>query len=223
LHGIRTRGAWQKHLNFDLQRLGCRHELLDYGFFRVFQLLIPWFRRRQVEWFRREYERLTANVESPPSVIAHSFGTYIVASAIEWYAEIRFDRIILCGSIVRRDYGWGALIESGRVGAVLNDYGGKDFWSERAESIISDGGASGARGFSTQHPQLYQRYRPLFRHSDYFYPLNYRETWIPFLEGDEPAEIPIAAKPHCGRRFMLMLSLAIAGALLAVYIALKNR
>ena len=95
LHGIRTRGAWQKHLNSDLQRLGFRHELLDYGFFRGCQLIIPWFRKRQVEWFRREYERLTANAEAPPSVIAHSFGTYIVASAIERYAEVRFDRVSL--------------------------------------------------------------------------------------------------------------------------------
>lgn len=223
LHGIRTRGAWQKQLNSDLQSLGFRHELLDYGFFRACQLLIPWFRKRQVEWFRREYERLAANVQGPPSAIAHSFGTYIVASALERYAEIRFDRIILCGSIVRRDYDWGALIESGRVDAVLNDYGGRDFWPKAAESTISDGGASGTRGFLMPHPNLYQRYRPQFQHSDYFYALNYRQTWIPFLEGDEPSEVPIAAKPHWNWRFLLMLLLPIAAALLAAYLALKRR
>ena len=132
-----------------------------------------------------------ANSDSTPSLIAHSFGTYIVGAALEQFAEIRFDRIVLCGSIVRRDYNWGALIESGRVDAVLNDYGGKDLWPKVAEFLISDGGASGTKGFSIPHANLYQRYRPVFSHSDYFYPLNYRENWIPFLEGGEPATVPV--------------------------------
>jgi hypothetical protein len=223
LHGIRTRGAWQKEVNSDLQRRGFRHELLDYGFFRACQLLIPWSRQRQVRWFRREYERMTADGHELPSIIAHSFGTYIVASAIELYAELRFDRIILCGSIVRRDYDWGAVIESGRVDAVLNDYGGRDFWPRLAERTISDGGASGARGFSTHHPQLYQRYRPQFHHSDYFYALNYRQTWMPFLEGDVPAEVPVTTKQHRNWRFLLTLVLTVAATLLAAYFTLKLR
>jgi hypothetical protein len=104
------------------------------------------------------------------------------------YAEIRFDRIILCGSIVRRDYDWDSLIDCGRVSAVLNEYGGKDFWSRIAAMCISDFGASGARAFLTRHRRVFQRRRPLFRHSDCFYALNYQKNWIPFLQGAEPSD-----------------------------------
>ena len=191
LHGIRTRGAWQKTVNSDLQKNGFRHELLDYGFFRAVQLAMPWQRTRHVEWFRKEYERLVTDQGTIPSIIAHSFGTYIVAKALEKYDELRFDRIILCGSIVRRDYDWDSLLTSGRVKALLNEYGRRDVWASLASWLIADAGASGARGFQTHCVGVYQRPRPHFRHSDYFYPLNYRENWLPFLSGAEPSIQPI--------------------------------
>jgi len=77
VHGIRTRGAWQKEVNSDLQKAGFRHELLDYDHFWAFQLLIPGMRARKVEWFRREYEKCVAGLKTRPSIIAHSFGTYL--------------------------------------------------------------------------------------------------------------------------------------------------
>jgi hypothetical protein len=125
-----------------------------------------------------------------PSIIAHSFGTYIVAKAIEKYVEIRFDRVIFCGSIVRRDFDWDTKIKRGQVGAVLNEYGDKDMWVRLAQ-FIPDLGPSGAFGFDHTGSGVYQRRRPLFQHSDYFYPLNYRENWLPFLRGDSPSAQPV--------------------------------
>ena len=222
LHGIRTRGEWQKQVNSQLQAMGFRHELLDYGFFRAWRLLMPWLRARQVARFRMEYEALTAGTSALPSVIAHSFGTYIVAAAMDKYAEIRFDRIILCGSIVRREYDWDSLIDSGRVSAVLNEYGGKDFWSKTAAWCIWDGGASGARGFLTRHGRVFQRRRPLFRHSDYFYPLNYRENWVPFLEGAEPSDQPRERPGGINWRF-LTLAIIVVATLFIVYVLISRR
>jgi len=190
IHGIRTRGAWQKVVNSELQKQGFRHELLDYGYFTAIQLLLPWSRRKKVEWFRSEYERLTLETGSLPSVIAHSFGTYIVARALETYPEIRFDRVIFCGSIVRRDFDWDSLLESARVGAVLNDWSGRDPWVKLAAWLIPDAGASGASGFECCAPGIYQRARSRFGHSDYFYPLNYIRNWVPFLAGALPENVP---------------------------------
>ena len=186
VHGIHTRGAWQKEVNPYLQKKGFLHELLDYGNYWVFQLLIPPVRAKKVEWFRKEYERLTANSNTRPSIIAHSFGTYIVANALLKYPEIIFDRLILCGSIIQRDYAWDLLLNRGQGNAVLNEYGGMDLWVKLAPWLIKNTGASGARGFQCAHPSLYQRMRPRFRHSDYFFALNYKDNWIPFLRGIEP-------------------------------------
>src|SRR5262245_47894011 len=50
LHGIRTRGTWQKELAGELSRAGFIPEALDYGFFRAIKLLIPYCRSAQVDW-----------------------------------------------------------------------------------------------------------------------------------------------------------------------------
>jgi hypothetical protein len=205
-HGIRTRGAWQKAVNSELQKQGFRHELLDYGFFSAVQLILPWSRARKVDWFLAEYEKLVTEPGIVPSLIAHSFGTYIVARAMEKYPEIRFDRVIFCGSIVRRNFEWESLIGTGRVGALLNERGGRDVWVKLAEWIIPDAGASGVAGFSCSGPDIYQRLRPRFRHSDYFYPLNYTNNWIPYLLGALPSEIAVERKRAVNWRFWLLIA-----------------
>src|SRR5260370_35691176 len=89
--------------------------------------LIPCFRRRKIEWFRKQYE---THVKKGivPSVIAHSFGTYVVGNALMKYDELRFDRIVLCGSILPSDFDSSSLIDSGRFNAVLNECGLKYVW-----------------------------------------------------------------------------------------------
>jgi hypothetical protein len=71
--------------------------------------------------------------DCPPRIIAHSFGTYLVARALELNPELKFDRVIFCGSIVRRDYPWSRIIAAGQVGRVLNDYGDRDMWADVVE------------------------------------------------------------------------------------------
>jgi pimeloyl-ACP methyl ester carboxylesterase len=186
LHGIRTRGEWQKKANSPLQADGFRHEPLDYGNFSAVQFLTPSQRARKVNWFRDEYERLAGDKQIRPSVVAHSFGTYIVAKALEKYPELIFDRIILCGSIVNVDYDWDSVIKAGRVHAVLNQYSGRDFWVKVGAQLVPDTGPSGAEGFSSSNPHLFQQLRGQFRHADYFYPSNYRNNWLPFLRGKDP-------------------------------------
>ena len=201
LHGIETRGAWQKELqaSCDQAEAGLQHRPLDFDLFRALSLLVPAMRARKVEWFLREYTRIVKEEqlgEQAPSIIAHSFGSYIVTRAMERYPEIRFERVILCGSIVRRDYPWRQCFERGQVKRVLNDYGRRDIWVRVAETVIEDAGESGYRGFDdTTDPRLIQRRHEDWRHSDYFYTLNYDRNWIPFLAGahdpdpgDQPAQ-----------------------------------
>ena len=107
LHGIRTRGVWQKDLVPVLARQGLVPWALDYGNFGATKFLRKGARLEKVTWLRSEYERVMAEGKvSRPSIIAHSFGTYLVAALLIKYPELVFDKIILTGSIVDRDFDW---------------------------------------------------------------------------------------------------------------------
>jgi HEAT repeat protein len=218
LHGIRTRGGWQKQIDTPLARHDFVPYTLDYGFFYALQLALGFARQSKVEWFHQKWEEVRKESGGVlPSVIAHSFGTYLVAQTVLKYEEVKFDRMILCGSIVRRDYPWTGILKRGGAQRVLNDYGGKDLWVKAAEWVVKDGGPSGAHGFEDDAGgRVVHRYRPEFRHSDYFYASNYEDTWIVFLEGQDPTEsvtLPTRAPNWKHRVFvaaaLLLLTLAL--------------
>lgn len=48
-------------------------------------------------------------------MIAHSFGTYIVSRTLEQYPSTKLDRLILCGSIIHKDFDCETLLGSRRV------------------------------------------------------------------------------------------------------------
>jgi len=219
LHGIRTRGNWQKQLASALSRADFIYEPLDYGFFRAIQLVLPFTRDSKTRWFLDEYWRVTAGSKDPPCVIAHSFGTYLVARTLLKYEEVKFDRIIFCGSIVDVAYPWSSIFKGHRVTRVLNDYGGKDFWAKSSEWFVNDAGPSGAKGFEDNaEGQVIKRYRPEFRHSDFFYRANYESTWIPFLQGRDPGLTESSARRPANWKFRTVVSLlALFVVLLSVY------
>jgi pimeloyl-ACP methyl ester carboxylesterase len=204
LHGIRTRGKWQKDLAAHLARAGFVPESLDYGFFRALELLVPALREKQVDWFRDEYTRIVRGQTKPPSVVAHSFGTYIVANALVKYREIRVNRLVLCGSIVSESYPWSQV--AAQVTHVLNDYGHRDIWAKAVGWAVRDAGASGAVGFTDVGRGLVeQQCRRRFRHSDYFFELHYQNCWIPFLKGTWTPDGPEPADRGHNWRFAVTL------------------
>jgi hypothetical protein len=192
VHGIRTRGKWQKELTGKLGGVFI-HEPLDYGFFRAVFLLMPFMRQWQVQWFRDEYTRVCREHQSTrPCLIAHSFGTYLFARAIEQY-DMDFDQVILCGSIIPRSFNW-TRFGPDRFTRILNDHGRRDWWAWLVEFVVQDSGASGVYGFTSDDPRLFQRSHPEFRHSDYFYQINYEKNWLPFLIGNDP--LPLTDVPQ---------------------------
>lgn len=183
LHGIKTRGRWQKELAPILAEAGFTPEPLDYGNFLAIEMLLPYCRRKRIEWYFREYTKLADKYSDRQiSIIAHSFGTYLVARSLEKYiAHIKYDVIIFCGAIVRRDYPWHNIHAGGHINQVLNQYGGKDLWATIVAYFVGDSGQSGRYGFQNAPACLTQSFHPEYRHSDYFHPRNFKDTWVPFL------------------------------------------
>jgi len=194
LHGIRTWGPWQKDLSKELSNAGFQYIPLDYGWFSSVKFLLPYKRQQYVEWFRDEYAKHVRDIV--PSVIAHSFGSYLVARSMQQFPEIKFDRIILCGSIVQVGYPWKTLHQENRFVALLNEIGRSDPWGHRAEWVVEDAGPSGAQGFSEKGNWMTERIHPEFRHSSFFYASNYQKNWVPFLQGTPPLTTGTAGKPY---------------------------
>lgn len=197
------------------------HAALDYGWFGLFQFLYPPTRERQIKWFVDEYTRVCAQhgVENP-LVVAHSFGTYLVAAAMERY-ELTFDRVIFSGSIVYREFPWSAY--SKQFGAVLNDYGRRDRWAWLVRCLVRDSGPSGFKGFSDNaNGKVIQRDHPKFRHSDYHFRRNYRRVWLPFLRGEIPPDLTSADRRPTNWIFIAVMSAFLLALFAAGYYVLPS-
>ena len=182
LHGIKTRGVWQKDLAPELALAGFVPYVLDYGDFGALQLLRGSSLDKKVGWLVREYDRIKADSRCErPSVIAHSFGTLQVARLLEKYDHVMFDKVILAAGIVPLDYGWSDMLNAQRVTWVVNDFGGKDLWPKVARWFIPNAGNSGTARFRDEHRALHQVAHPHHGHSDYFSKGNFRRNWVPTL------------------------------------------
>ena len=139
IHGIRTRGEWQKKLVPMLARADFIPYAIDYGHFRAISLLRRSQRERAIDRLLRDYNDIVGESgDQRPSIIAHSFGTYQVAALIERYPNVRFDKVIFAASIVRSDFDWPRILAAGRVNYVENDFGGADVWPKVAARLISE-------------------------------------------------------------------------------------
>ncbi len=198
LHGIRTLAVWQKGLSDLASSEGwvCRLDRWSYGRFSLLAFFTPWTREAKLNWFRRQYDaeihdrRLKIEEGQTPSVVAHSFGTYILGYTILRFNFIRFNRVILCGSILPTDFPWDKLIDRGQVQAVRNEFGVRDPWVKRVHCFVRGTGPSGASRFACRHDRLEQAEFE-YDHGDYFGMDHMEDNWIPFL--NKPlAEIPRA-------------------------------
>jgi hypothetical protein len=202
LHGIRTQAEWQRKFTevAHYANWWCQLDTWNFGKFSLFQFLWPPGRKRKIKWFEKTYygeindRRLELDKNQLPSVVAHSFGTYILGYAMRKREYLRFNKIILCGSILPRSFEWDLLLKRGQVRAVRNEYGVKDPWVKLVRFFVAGTGDSGAVGFARKHARLEEQEFD-YNHSDFFEEGHMQEYWIPFLEKAAPVlpsrDIPI--------------------------------
>ena len=84
--------------------------------------------------------------------VGHSNGTYLGATALDRYPDVKFKRVMFAGSVVRHDFGWASLAD--RATSVLNLVATRDavvalFPNAFRHSILSifDLGGAGHTGF----------------------------------------------------------------------------
>lgn len=208
LHGIRTQAARQRAFSevAGTAGLGAHFDRWNFGYFSALRFLMPWARMAKVRWLRETYQREfhdqpgTARGELP-SIVAHSFGTYILGNALLRYPYLRFNKVLLCGSILPTDFPWDRLIERGQVQAVRNEFGSEDIWTRAVGWFVPGTGPSGLTGFDVRHPRLEQE-RFDFAHSEYFERSHMKSRWLPYLTvqvAERPAQEAEVQHPRSTR------------------------
>ena len=199
VHGIRTFAFWQPMVKGVLEEIPnvevrpVQYNFLDPLFF-WFPGPFRWWRIRQV---RREIHKADLSLRDrygsgQLSVIAHSFGTYIITSILLDHPGVRFHRLVLCGSIVDRDFRWDH-VEPFLENIVINDYGLRDYWPVAAHFFGVGFGDTGRHKFGKA--EVKDRAHN-FNHTDYFEQKAkrgerfVRKYWKPWFENGKIVESP---------------------------------
>ena len=127
------------------------------------------------------------------SVIAHSFGTYVIAQLLKKKFNIKFRRVIFCGSVVRYNFPFEQF--SARYSnQILNEVGTADPWPAVAESVTFGYGSADTYGF--RRPGIRDRFHNDGGHG-YFLSSDFcQKYWVPYLQsnntdgGDAKAKHP---------------------------------
>jgi hypothetical protein len=186
VHGIRTQAEWLERATATLQtEQTIRVVPAGYGYFDLFRFLLPIaaVRQRPIDRIEAKLRDVLQQHPEHLSIVAHSFGTFIVSKIIEQNADIDLYRLILCGSIIPTDFPWERYrhrLAPGEPVAwqAVNDCGMLDPWPVFAQTITWGYGSSGRFGF--RHGRVKDRFHK-FRHGDFFRKEFVRKSWLPYL------------------------------------------
>lgn len=227
VHGIRTAGEWMERVALLLRQSdrSVHGVPVGYEFFDIasFLLPVPWFRNRVIKRIGEEMSRAFNLPDTKKlSIVAHSFGTYVVAEALRRNPALRTHCVVLCGAVVPFDFDWKQLdrqlrdIDTDYPGyRVINDCGWRDIWPVFAETITWGYGSSGRFGFQTG--AIKDRYHNL-KHSGFFDEAFVRRFWVPaivegrIVESEEqrptgPWLLQVLTRFHL--KYLILISLAV--------------
>jgi hypothetical protein len=218
IHGINTRALWFGTVAPTLTKAGFTVSTIGYGRFGILRFLLPIaaFRRAAADRVSKKI-RGAIEIHKPRklSVIAHSFGSYIVARILETEFDRHWDRIIFCGSVIREDFPLEQYLTRFQP-PILNEIGTRDIWPAIAAAVTWGYGSVGSHGF--QSPAVSERWHSGFAHSDFLTPAFCTKFWVPFLregtvvEADRPSALPrwVNILTTLPLRWIISASLAVA-------------
>jgi pimeloyl-ACP methyl ester carboxylesterase len=186
IHGILSRGVWQKEFSAPLSAEGIIYEAEDLGFLLPSVVLSRRVAVKLAKRIAERYENMIARYGADTvSIVAHSFGTRVLGAVLQNFPGLKMDKIILSGSILPASFPWRTILDRDQVRVVVNLVARHD-GVVTAARILTAGrrGASGRSGFSDEHPRLFQPISPEFGHSDWLNSTVLNRHMIPLLKGD---------------------------------------
>ena len=188
VHGINTWADWVHAAKPILEAHDdIRVVHPKYGKFGIVPFLLPTKlfalgpRRRVLDTILTEAKRPTTE---RLSIVAHSFGSYLIGDILRTNDHVRLNRVILCGSIIKQKFNW--LRYQHKIGPdqspekhVLNLCARGDRWPTIASLVTFAYGRGGVKGFFDD-----SYVENVFRdggHSSQLIPKVAKEDWLPFL------------------------------------------
>jgi Alpha/beta hydrolase family len=135
LHGIRSSNRdWVKQAcdliasKFEPNDKNVKIIPSTYGWFSALKFAMPTSRKKNIQWFQDQYsEQMALAPTAEFNFLGHSNGTYMLGQSLEKIPGMRFNRVILVGSVLRPEYEWQLRFQKGQVTYVRNERSSRDF------------------------------------------------------------------------------------------------
>ncbi|QPF88569.1 hypothetical protein [Bradyrhizobium commune] len=228
VHGIRTRAHWQRTVPGWLAIKGKLDVVpVSYGYVGVVGFLNPVLgRRRKAENVLKQLNEIRAEYpanECHMSIIAHSFGTYLVTRILQENSYLIIGDLLLCGSVAPDSQDWTKIRnqtqnrarERGK-GLLVNDCGSLDIWPVMAR--VATWGFDSTGTYGIRKNGVIDRFHPI-RHSEFFQKDFVDKYWKPFVDRSDVVLVEDSDKIESPKWFGLF-ELPIKLILVAVLIAL---
>lgn len=186
VHGLYSLGHWNSYL---APIISAENRIFAPFFYDENDWRLMFFSKRRKDVlgkFRQYIEEVSNDYGLPVSVIAHSFGTYLVTSYIDGFSDtpVKFKSLIFAGSIVNHDFDWNTRRKF--FGTLLNHKSPNDEWvkympSDRRLKRDPLFGKAGLLGFSRPCPAVTNQEDSNLLHTNIVEKDIIRKRWIPFL------------------------------------------
>ena len=199
VHGLLSTAAWNEHIVPIASNQGWIVAPYYYGFQTPEILLSQPKRKAAIEDFRKwifDVSDTYCGSGAKISVIAHSFGTYLVGAYLAGFEDVppvTFNTLILTGSILSENYDWKSCAGN-KVARVRNEVAPNDQWvkwmPETPKTWLGLDplfGQAGTKGFSSDTEILDQPNNSIFDHNNVIKRDVVTSQWMPYLNSNRNA------------------------------------
>lgn len=197
IHGLFSRGEWNQEIAHISSNQGWIFAPFVYEKNKPDLLFSEGTRNKVVEQFRHWIYDIQRRYDNNSiSIIAHSFGTFVVAKYLAGFDEkeyppVSFNSLILTGSILNVKFDWEKY-RGHSVGSVYNMIAPKDEWvkfmpdTDLKRYIGMDPlfGSAGLNGFENQCSIVTQSTNEIFTHTNTIKRDIIETKWMPFLNAN---------------------------------------
>jgi hypothetical protein len=176
IHGYNSHGQWQEKLTDCLSEKELQSIPYRYGK-KIFRILPCHINKDVVKLRDWYFDKIKSNnhrldISQPyhrPSVIAHSLGTWLLVKLLNKYPEVKFDKVILLGSIIPANFDWFKLILRDQVNSVVYEKALRDRVVPFGFIFTGSTRPCGTNGFEQKCSFVKEEELDLFGHSDFDY------------------------------------------------------
>lgn len=196
IHGLMSNASWNSELVPIFSNDGWTVAPYYYGL-KTPDILIRKSERNKVvddfrEWIQSIKDQYCHSANTKISVIAHSFGTYIIGAYLAGFEgdpPVQFESIILTGCILSEEFDWEKIEKTYSVGNVRNEIAPNDQWVKWIPDnkfIKLDGlfGKAGINGFRSDSELLQQVSTSIFDHNNVIKRDAIIKNWLPYLKAN---------------------------------------